>query len=133
MNLEDIIALDKIFNLVKEFLEKSVIRKIRVNYNKIKKNIELLKSLKGKYNQEAINIFKKTLKKLNRLVNRELPLPIYYIFGAHGGVIINDIGFCEFDSPSYALDNLLNKMRLSIETNQPYNLEVAICCLEWLR
>ncbi|MFX0180630.1 MAG: hypothetical protein ACFE78_10585 [Candidatus Hodarchaeota archaeon] len=133
MDLEDIIALDKVFNLVKEFLEKNVIRKRRVNYNKVKKNIEQLKSLKGKYNQEAINIFKKVLKRLSLLVNRELPLSIYYIFGGHGGVVINDIGFCEFDSPSYALDNLLNKMRLSIKTNQPYNLEVAICCLEWLR
>ncbi|MFX1493594.1 MAG: hypothetical protein ACFFBZ_04865 [Promethearchaeota archaeon] len=133
MDLEDIIALEKIFNLVKEFFEKNIIRKSRVNYSKIKKNIKQLKSLEGKYNQEAFNLFKKTLKKLKRLVNRELLLPIYYIFGAHGGVIINDIGFCEFDSPNYALDNLLRKMRLSIKTNQPYNLEIAICCLEWLR
>ena len=43
------------------------------------------------------------------------------------------IGFCEFDSPIFAIDSLLKKMQLAIQTNMPYNLEIATCCLEWLK
>ncbi|MFX1443757.1 MAG: hypothetical protein ACFFHV_10115, partial [Promethearchaeota archaeon] len=47
--------------------------------------------------------------------------------------IINDIGFCEFDSPKFALDRLIDRMKMAIETNMPYDIEIAICCFEWLK
>ncbi|GAH07619.1 unnamed protein product, partial [marine sediment metagenome] len=57
----------------------------------------------------------------------------YYIFGGHGGVIINNIGFCEFDSPEFAMKRLIERMKLAIKTRMPYNIEVALCCFEWLK
>ena len=31
------------------------------------------------------------------------------------------------------MDALIKKMELAIETNMPYNIEIAISCLEWLK
>ena len=133
MNSEDILALKRILNLVEEFFKKNIIRKNKINLEKIKREIEDLSILKETSENIKLKLFSKILKKLNSIIRREISLNIYYIFGAHGGIILDDTGFCEFDYPAYALDKLLEKMDLAVKTSQPYNLEIAITCLEWLR
>ncbi len=130
INNEDILALDRIIDLVREFSEKNPIRKIKFNFNKIRDKIT---KLKNEENGEKYNVFKNILKRIELIIWKEVRPKIYYIVGGHGGVIINDIGFCEFDSPEFSINRLLERMDLAIETKMPYNIEVAICCLEWLK
>ncbi len=131
IELEDISALEKVINLIKEFSEKNLIRKKQINFSKLTDEIESLRS------QSDIKIKEKTfnrvLQKLKAIINQDLHIPLFFLVGAHGGVIIEDSGFCEFDSPEYALSTLIKRMELAIKTNMPYNLEIAICCLEWLK
>jgi len=132
INSDDILALIKVIDLIEEFIGKNIIRKYKVNFSDIKRKAISLKSLGIGDNEKKKKQYHNILKKLSLLVKREHRINTFFITGAHGGVIINDIGFCEFDSPDYAIDILLKKMQLAIETNMPYNLEIAICCLEWL-
>jgi len=132
ISLEDIEALDAIIDLVKEFDEKIIIKKPRFNSIKYKNRITQLKRLCNKDEEKTLKEFKKILRKLRSTIKKDVLPDIYYIIGGHGGVIINDIGFCEFDSPIFAIDSLLKKMKIAIQTNMPYNIEIAICCLEWL-
>jgi len=130
--LEDIEALETTIDLIKNFDEKIIIKKRKFNDNKYKNQIAHLKHLYKENEKKTFNEFKKILRKLRSIVSKDVIPDLYYIIGGHGGVIINDIGFCEFDSPIFAIDSLLKKMQLAITTNMPYNLEIAVCCLEWL-
>jgi hypothetical protein len=130
MKLEDILALGKIIDLVDNFFEKNIIRKKKINFNKIKEKIHRLESIREEERQ--LKQYKSILRKLHTIIKKDLLIDTYFIVGGHGGIIINDIGFCEFDSPKSAIDTLLKKMKLAVETNIPYNLEIAISCLEWL-
>ena len=130
MKLEDIQALDTIINLVEEFVEKNIVRKKKTNFNKIRERFNNLKDIKEEEKQKKL--YQNILNKLFSIIKRDLISNPYFIIGGHGGIIINDIGFCEFDSPSLAMEDLLKKMQLAIETNMPYNIEIAISCLEWL-
>jgi len=132
INSDDILALIKVIDLIEEFIGKNIIKKYKVNFSEIKKKAISLKFLGIGDNEKKRKQYYSILKKLSLLVKRENRINTFFITGAHGGVIIYDIGFCEFDSPDYAIDILLKKMQLAIETNMPYNLEIAICCLEWL-
>jgi len=129
----DIKALKAILNLIKEFSEKIIIKKYKINYERIEANIDSLGDLIGKVELTKNKKFISILKKLKSIIKRELHSELFFLVGAHGGIIINDMGFCEFDSPQYAIDKLLEKMKLAIETNMPYNLEIAMSCLEWLK
>jgi len=132
INSDDILALIKVIDLIEEFIEKNIIKKHKVNFSEIKRKANSLKCLGLGDNEKKKKQYDSILKKLSLLVKREHRIKTFFITGAHGGIIINDKGFCEFDSPDYAMDILLKKMQLAIETNMPYNLEIAICCLEWL-
>ncbi|MCK4381078.1 MAG: hypothetical protein KAW51_08060 [Candidatus Lokiarchaeota archaeon] len=130
MKLEDIQALDTIINLVEEFVEKNIIRKKKANFNKIREKFNNLKDIKEE--EKQVKLYQNILSKLFSIIKRDVLPDTYFIIGGHGGIIINDIGFCEFDSPKLAMEDLLKKMQLAIETNMPYNIEIAISCLEWL-
>ncbi len=121
----------KISELVEEFLKKNPIEADRIDLSKIRKKLNNLKN--SEQDQEKyLQSFNRILLKLESFIKMRVIPEIYYFFGCHGGVIINDMGFCEFDSPSFAIKRLLEQMRLAIETKQPYNLEIATCCIEWL-
>ena len=127
---EDISALEKVINLVKEFSEKNLIRKRQINFSKLSSETA---SLKSQSDSKIIEKrFNRILQKLRSIIQQDLYIPIYFLLGAHGGVIIEDFGFCEFDSPEYALSTLIKRMELAIKTHIPYNLEIAACCLKWL-
>ena len=128
---EDILALEKVINLIKEFSEKNIIRKKQINFSKLLDKVASLKSQNDKEIKEKT--FNRVLQKLKTIIQQDLHIPIFFLVGAHGGVIIEDHGFCEFDSPEYALSTLIKRMELAITTNMPYNLEIATCCLEWLK
>ncbi len=130
MKLEDIQALNTIINLVEEFVEKNIVRKKKTNFNKIRERFNNLKSIEEE--EKQVKLYQNILNKLFSIIKRDLISNLYFIIGGHGGIIINDIGFCEFDSPNLAMEDLLKKMQLAIETNMPYNIEIAISCLEWL-
>ncbi len=130
MKLEDIQALDTIINLVEEFVEKNIVRKKKTNFNKIRERFNNLKTIEEE--EKQVKLYQKILNKLFSIIKRDLISKPYFIIGGHGGIIINDIGFCEFDSPNLAMEDLLKKMQLAIETNMSYNIEIAISCLEWL-
>ena len=132
MDFEDILALDKVIDLIKDFSDKNPIKKYKINFKKIKEKVNELKSIKDKDIKSKYNLFKTILRKLKLIIKREFHPEIFFIIGGHGGVIINDIGFCEFDSPKFAINRLLEKMELAIKTNMPYHIEIAISCLEWL-
>ncbi len=131
MKPEEISALNKIIDLVEEFARKNVIPKKKININRIREKFNGIKNLSKEENQ--FKLYKSIIKKLSSFLSSEIPINIYFIIGGHGGVIIENIGFCEFDSPEYAIDMLIKKMKLAIETNMPYSLEIAISCLEWLK
>ena len=128
---EDILALKKVIYLIKEFSEKNLIRKKQINFSKLLDKVTSLKAQNDRETKERT--FSRVLQKLKVIVQKDLRIPLFFLFGAHGGVIIEDSGFCEFDSPEYALATLIKRMELAIKTNMPYNLEIAICCLEWLK
>ena len=127
---EDILALDSIIELVKDFLEKNPIMQVKVNFNKIKDKIN---GLKSKAKEEKYKSFRKILKKIELIIWKEIQPKIYHIIGGHGGIIINDMGFCEFDDPQFALRRLTERLKLAIETKMPYHIEIAVFCLEWLK
>ncbi|TFG29754.1 MAG: hypothetical protein EU532_02605 [Promethearchaeota archaeon] len=128
--MKEILALEKILELIQAFCDKNPIRKSSVNYNRFKNKISELKtrSKEENKNKDLRNI----LKKLKIIIRKEIFPEIYYIVGGHGGVIIDDMGFCEFDSPQFALERLIERMNFAILTNIPYNIEVAVSCFEWL-
>ncbi|NVM03528.1 MAG: hypothetical protein HWN67_14460 [Candidatus Helarchaeota archaeon] len=130
---DDILALNKVIDLIKEFTDKNPIKKYKINYKRIKEKVNQIKNLKIKDIKEKKKLLEGIIRKLELIIRREFHPKIYFIVGGHGGVIIDDMGFCEFDSPKYAIDRLLEKMNLAIETQMPYNLEIAICCLDWLK
>lgn len=129
---QDIIALYQIVYLVKKFSEKNPIISSRQNFTHMSKKIEALKSLDGKNQEKCEKLFFRILKKLEMIIKKDVHTPVYYITGGHGGIIIHDNGYCEFDDPLYATDKLLEKMKMAIENEYPFNIEVAICCLEWI-
>ncbi|MFW9999983.1 MAG: hypothetical protein ACFE88_07665 [Candidatus Hermodarchaeota archaeon] len=130
MKSEDILALGKVIDLVEKFVEKNIIRKKKTNFNKILEKVHRLEVIKEE--EKQLKLYKSIIRKLNTFIKQDLFIDTYFIVGGHGGIIINDTGFCEFDSPKLAMDTLLKKMKLAVETNMPYNLEIAISCLEWL-
>jgi len=130
MRPEEISALGKAMDLVEEFVKKNIIPKKKVNINRIREKFNDIKNITEE--EQQLKLYKSILNKLSSILGQEILPKIYFIIGGHGGIIINNIGFCEFDSPIHALDALIQKMKLAIETNMPYNLEIAICCLEWL-
>ena len=131
LKIEDVIALEKVLELVKIFSDKNPIRKTSVNFDRFENKINQIKT--GINDENKIESFKIILKKLKTIIRKEIFPEIYYIVGGHGGVIIDNKGFCEFDSPQFALERLVERMNAAILTNMPYHIEVAISCLEWLR
>lgn len=135
VTLKDVNALYNILPLIKRFYEKNPIRRGSNKLIKLEKKIKALQQRIKSRQEKAIpkKDFNNLLKKCKRILEKENFPPIYFMIGAHGGVIIKDIPFCEFDSPKYAMKSLFEKMRSAINNHIPYNLEVAICCLKWIK
>jgi hypothetical protein len=134
IELEDILALEKAIDLIKEFSDKNPIRKYKINYELIKNKIlELKNSFDEKKDDLEFDLLKHITTKLNSIIKKEIIPRVFYIFGGHGGIIIRDSGFCEFDVPNFALKRLLERMKFAIKTNTPYSLEIAISCLNSLQ
>ena len=132
IRLEDIKALNSIFDLFLTFINKFPIKKPRFNSDKFRGKLD---DIEQKFHQNEKITRKEFVNQLNKLkstIHKVVVPELLYIIGWHGGIIINDIGFCEFDNPSYSLDRLLKSIRLAIDSQMPYNLEVAVSCLEWL-
>ncbi|MHA1689471.1 MAG: glycosyl hydrolase-related protein [Promethearchaeota archaeon] len=131
LNKKDVNALVKVFELIERFIEKNPLESTKKKVKKVKKKLEKLKA--SKTNQEELPIiYNRLIKTLRSLIKSEITSELFYIIGGHGGIIIKGHGFCEFDSPSFALERLIERMELAKETNNPYNIEVAISCLDWL-
>ncbi|NVM16684.1 MAG: hypothetical protein HWN80_03140 [Candidatus Lokiarchaeota archaeon] len=132
ISLEDIKALKSIFELFLIFINKFPIKKPKFNFVRFKRKLDDIEHrfLQNKEitDKEFVNLLDKLKSTIQKVVIPEL----VYIIGWHGGIIINDIGFCEFDDPSYSLDRILKSMRLALDNQMPYNLEVAVSCLKWL-
>ncbi|TFF93924.1 MAG: hypothetical protein EU544_05190 [Promethearchaeota archaeon] len=131
MDSKKLDAVEKIIDLAEEFSQNILIQKKEPSFEKYKTRIQEIRASDNEKQREKK--FKKILRRLKRHITRELKLDLYYIFGAHGGIIIDDVGFCEFDSPKYAFDILLDRMQLALDTSMPYNLEIASYCLEWIQ
>ncbi len=128
---KDIKALSKVIKLVRKFIDKNIIYRDRINFKKIERRFnELVENANEKL---KLKLFFRILKDLKKIIQGEVKSEIYYLIGGHGGVIIDDIGFCEFDSPLYAIEKLFNKMQLAIKNNISYNLEISICVFEWVQ
>ncbi len=132
IKLEDIKALNSIFDLFLIFINKFPIRKPRFNCDKFRGKLDVIEQ-KFQQNEEITRReFVNLLNKLKSTIHKVIVPELLYIVGWHGGIIINDIGFCEFDNPSDSLDRLLKSIRKANDNQMPYNLEVAVSCLEWL-
>lgn len=129
---EDIDALDNIIKIIENFSKKILIRNWKTQIEKIWSLYSKLKSSKNKNEKFIENYFKKIINRLHSILKREVKNNIYYIVGGHGGIIINDTGYCEFDFPGFALDKLLEKLKFAAQNQFPYNIEIATCCMEWL-
>ncbi|MHA1301651.1 MAG: hypothetical protein ACTSO9_19700, partial [Candidatus Helarchaeota archaeon] len=68
----DIKALKAILNLIKEFSEKIIIKKYKINYERIEANIDSLGDLIGKVELTKNKKFISILKKLKSIIKREL-------------------------------------------------------------
>lgn len=66
------------------------------------------------------------MKKLKTLIKKELHIDLCFIGGAHGGVLINDIDYCGFEPPIFALDTLKERKKLAKMTNMPYNFLIML-------
>ncbi|MFX0070367.1 MAG: hypothetical protein ACFFAO_04675, partial [Candidatus Hermodarchaeota archaeon] len=104
-----------------------------INFERFRVKINELKTQFKRDNKIEIETLRKLIKRLKSIVQREIISKLYYIVGGHGGIIVNNIGFCEFDDPEYAMINLIERMKLAIEMDIPYNLEIAMSCLEWFK
>jgi hypothetical protein len=129
---EDLIALEKVLELINLFYDKNLIRKSKYDFEKLKRRIYKLKESSDSTSQSSIKKFKYILKRLRSIIKRDCIPDIYFLVGGHGGIIIQDIGFCEFDSPLYTFDKLIANMNLARKNQIPYNLEIATYCLEYL-
>ncbi len=129
--LEDIDAISIIIDIINQFKDKILIDKRKFTVS-MKDKIPVLKQLYSDNKEEAFKKYQSILKKLEAVIKKDLKCQIFHISGGHGGFIINNIGFCEFDSPDYALDRLIDIMSFYHRNNIPYNIEVAISSLEWL-
>lgn len=128
----DIAALRSVLILAKRFFEKILIKKRKNNLKRIEKDLDELESIRDQENNGSLKKYKKILRKIKKGIKNEISSRIFFLLAHHGGIIINDMGFCEFDIPKYALDKLLEKMKLALENNMPLNLEIAVSCLEKL-
>ena len=129
---KDLKALDEVINLVRKFFEMNIIKRYKVNFNQIENKLHNLKENAFETEEKKAKFFIGLLNKLKSAIQKEIIPELLYIIGGHGGIIIDDTGFCEFDIPEYSIKQLLKRMRLAIKTGMPYNLEIAISCLEWL-
>jgi hypothetical protein len=124
----DVKALEKVLDLVKEFAKKNPIKRRKIKFDRVDKQVlELINNESSRK-----ELFWKEIRKLKGICQREIRPQLYLIVGGHGGIIIDGVGYCEFDAPSFAIDRLLERMQLAVETNMPLNLEIAVSCLEWL-
>ena len=129
---EDIKALDEVINLFRTFSKMNLIKRSRVNFNLIENKLNNLKKDKFESEEKKAKFFISLINRLKSLIQKEITPKLLYILGGHGGIIIDDTGFCEFDIPEFSIKQLLKRMRLAIKTEMPYNIEIAISCLEWL-
>ncbi len=132
INLDDVNALYRTIDLIEEFFEKISINKRKFNSSRFREKIKDLQQKFDIDSSERNKQFIKIIKSLHTKLKKEIIPELYHIFGGHGGIIINDIGFCEFDSPLFALNSLIDKLKLAKVSKMPYNIEVAISCLKWL-
>ena len=133
ITVDDIKALYRVIDLVKSFSDKNPIRKRNINYDRLKKKLQPLINGDKRITQPDSRVFFSVLKKLKSIIKQEVIPEIFFICGGHGGIIIDDIGFCEFDAPKFALNRLIDRMKLALKTGMPFNIEIAISCLEWLK
>ncbi|MFX0049506.1 MAG: hypothetical protein ACFE8G_15325, partial [Candidatus Hermodarchaeota archaeon] len=132
IGLEDLEALKSIFKLFLVFINKFPIKKPKFNIDRFRKKLADFEQ-KLHQNEKITNIeFVNLLDKLKTTIQKVVWPELLYIVGWHGGIIINDIGFCEFDNPNYSLGRLLETMQIAVNHQMPYNLEVAVSCLKWL-
>lgn len=132
ISIADIEALKSVFELFFTFLNKFPVRKPKFNSDRFKRKIEELELKYHKKEEIAYRDFINLLNKLKSTIQKVVEPEMLYIVGWHGGIIIDKIGFCEFDDPRYAMDRLTENIRIAIENEMPYNLEVAGSCLKWL-
>jgi len=132
ISLEDVKALRSVISLVNIFSGKVLIKKRGLNLKRLERHLEELETSIHEKDNTTVKRYKRIVKIINNYIQNEINSQIFFIFGVHGGIIIDNIGFCEFDYPKYALDKLLEKMNLALENNMPLNLEIAISCLEIL-
>ncbi|NHJ22619.1 MAG: hypothetical protein EAX91_16855, partial [Candidatus Lokiarchaeota archaeon] len=132
ISLVDIEALKSVFELFSTFLNKFPVRKPKFNIDRFRRKIE---ELEHKYHKKEESVYKDFINLLNKLkltIQKVVEPEMLYIVGWHGGIVIDEIGFCEFDDPKYAMDRLIENIRIAIENEMPYNLEVVGSCLRWL-
>ena len=75
---EEILALERIIELIRDFYEKNPIRQIKFNFNRIKEKIN---NLKNEVNGGKYNKFKKIIKRIELIIWKEIRPKIYHIFG----------------------------------------------------
>ncbi len=130
--IEDIKALKSIFDLFLIFINKFPIKKPKFNTDKFRAKLDNFEQKLHQNEEITRKDFVNLLNKLKSTIQKVVVPELLYILGWHGGIIIKDTGFCEFDDPSYSLDRILKSMRLALDNQMPYNLEVAVSCLKWL-
>ncbi len=128
---EESISLGKVLGLIKQFLEKVPFKNYSKNIDRLNNKIKNLNDIDSESDQTER--YKSIIKSFKNLLRRELHQKVFFIVGGHGGIIIDNTPFCEFDSPEYAISKLLKKMETANNLKIPFNLEIAIYCLKWLK
>ncbi|GAB4317254.1 MAG: hypothetical protein Kow0069_19900 [Promethearchaeota archaeon] len=73
----------------------------------------------------------RVLTRVRGIVAELVPPPVHAFVGGHGGVVVDDFGYCEFDAPRLALERLVERVERANSLGVPYLVEVAPCVLEW--
>jgi hypothetical protein len=137
MQLEDlepsliISEIGNAYKLVEDFVLRNPLSKDKKTLESLRKRIEELNEIKEDRAQVK-NSVEKLLKKFQQIIKKEVIPEIYFMVGLHGGVIIDNHGYCEFDSPEFAMKRVNEKLKSAISLNFPYNVEIATSTLEWV-
>ncbi len=126
-----IMEIGNAYKLIEDFVSRNPLSKDKKTLESLTKKIEELNAIKEDRAQLR-DAVKKILKKFQQIIKKEVIPEIYFMVGLHGGVIIDNHGYCEFDSPEFAMKRVNEKLKSAIKLGFPYNVEIATSTLEWV-
>jgi hypothetical protein len=119
LTIEEFESFKAVLNLLSQFFNKILIKKGKFNKQRYLSKLEKVKEYLSEYKKKAKKRFLRIIESIRSKLDRDGIPKIFHLIGAHGGIIIKDIGFCEFDSPPFALQKLNEKLEFALKNEAP--------------